>query len=213
MELTKFGHASVVLERDGRRLVIDPGVFTDASALDGAEAVLITHEHVDHFVEERIRGVLAEVPGLEVWTNPAVGAVLGDGGGRVHVVGAGDAFLVAGFDVKVFGEWHAVIHPDIPVVRNVGFLVDDAVFHPGDALIAPDVPVEVLLVPAHAPWSKTGELVDWVREVKPGRALGIHDGLLNEVGLGLVARLLGDGGPGTGAPYRQVGVGERVSVG
>ena len=213
MELTKFGHASVVLERDGRRLVIDPGAFTDASALDGAEAVLITHEHVDHFVEERIRGVLAEVPGLEVWTNPAVGAVLGDGGGRVHVVGAGDAFLAAGFDVKVFGEWHAVIHPDIPVVRNVGFLVDDAVFHPGDALIAPDVPVEVLLVPAHAPWSKTGELVDWVREVKPGRALGIHDGLLNEVGLGLVARLLGDGGPGTGAPYGQVGVGERVSVG
>ncbi|MFD9741506.1 MBL fold metallo-hydrolase [Umezawaea sp. NPDC059074] len=213
MELTKFGHASVVLERDGRRLVIDPGVFTDASALDGAEAVLITHEHVDHFVEERIRGVLAEVPGLEVWTNPAVAAVLGDVGGRVHGVGAGDAFLAAGFDVKVFGEWHAVIHPDIPLVRNVGFLVDDAVFHPGDALIAPDVPVEVLLVPAHAPWSKTGELVDWVREVKPVRAVGIHDGLLNEVGLGLVARLLGDGGPGTGAPYGQVGVGERVSVG
>jgi L-ascorbate metabolism protein UlaG (beta-lactamase superfamily) len=213
MELTKFGHASVALERDGRRLVLDPGVFTDASAVDGAEAVLITHEHVDHFLEERIRAVLAEVPGLEVWTNPAVAAVLGDLGSRVHAVGRGDAFVAAGFDVKVFGEWHAVIHPDIPLVRNVGFLVDDSVFHPGDALIVPEVPVELLLVPAHAPWSKTGELVDWVREVKPGRAVGIHDGLLNETGSGLVARLLGEGGPGTGAPYGQVGVGDRVSVG
>jgi L-ascorbate metabolism protein UlaG (beta-lactamase superfamily) len=213
MELTKFGHASVALERDGRRLVLDPGVFTDASALDGAEAVLITHEHVDHFQEDRIRAALADVPGLEVWTNPAVAAALEGLGSRVHAVGAGDAFTAAGFDVKVFGEWHAVIHPDIPIVRNVGFLVDDTVFHPGDALITPDVPVDTLLLPAHAPWSRTADLVDYVREVKPGLAIGVHDALLSELGLGLVARLLGEGGPGTGAPYQRVAVDERVSVG
>jgi L-ascorbate metabolism protein UlaG (beta-lactamase superfamily) len=213
MELTKFGHASVVLERDGRRLVLDPGSFTDASALDGAEAVLITHEHVDHFLEDRIRAALAEVPGLEVWTNPTVAAALEGHGARVHAVGHGDVFTAAGFDVKVFGEWHAVIHPDIPVVRNVGFLVDDAVFHPGDALTTPDVPVDTLLVPAHAPWSRIADLIDYVREVKPGRAIGVHDALLSELGLGLVTRLLGDGGPGTGAPYQRLAVAERVSVG
>jgi L-ascorbate metabolism protein UlaG (beta-lactamase superfamily) len=213
MELTKFGHASVVLERDGRRLVLDPGAFTDASALDGAEAVLITHEHVDHFVEDRIRAALADVPGLEVWTNPTVATALEGHGARVHAVGRGDAFTAAGFDVKVFGEWHAVIHPDLPVVRNVGFLVDDAVFHPGDALTTPDVPVDTLLVPAHAPWSRISDLIDYVREVKPGRAIGIHDALLSELGLGLVTRMLGDGGPGTGAPYQRVGVAERVTVG
>ncbi|HEX6339688.1 MBL fold metallo-hydrolase [Umezawaea sp.] len=213
MELTRFGHASVALERDGRRLVLDPGAFTDASALDGAEAVLITHEHVDHFLEDRIRAALADSPGLEVWTNPAVAAALDGLGPRVRAVGAGDAFTAAGFDVKVFGEWHAVIHPDIPVVRNVGFLVDDALFHPGDALTTPDVPVDTLLVPAHAPWSRTADLIDWVREVKPGRAIGVHDALLSELGLGLVTRMLGEGGPGTGAPYQRVEVGERVTVG
>jgi L-ascorbate metabolism protein UlaG (beta-lactamase superfamily) len=213
MELTKFGHASVVLERDGRRLVVDPGSFTAASALDGAEAVLITHEHADHFLEDRIRAALADVPGLEVWTNPTVAAALDGPCGRVHAVGAGDAFTAAGFDVKVFGEWHAVIHPDIPIVRNVGFLVDDTVFHPGDALTTPDVPVDTLLVPAHAPWSRISDLIDWVREVRPGRAIGIHDALLSELGLGLVARMLGDGGPGIGAPYQRVAVDERVSAG
>ncbi|PRY38051.1 MBL fold metallo-hydrolase [Umezawaea tangerina] len=212
MELTKFGHASVALERDGRRLVVDPGGFTDASALDGAEAVLITHEHLDHFVEDRIRAALADVPGLEVWTNPAVAAALEGAGPRVHAVGHGDAFTAAGFDVKVFGEWHAVIHPDIPRIHNVGFLVDDAVFHPGDAFTTPEVPVDTLLVPVHAPWSKLAEVIDWIREVKPGRAFGMHDVLLSETGLGLVARLLGEGGPGTGAPYRRIGVDERVGL-
>jgi L-ascorbate metabolism protein UlaG (beta-lactamase superfamily) len=213
MELTKFGHAAVSLERDGRRLVLDPGVYTDATALDGASAVLITHEHADHFLEERIRAALAASPELEVWTNPAVAASLEGAGPRVHVVGDGDAFTAAGFEVRVFGEWHAQIHPDIPRVRNVGFLVDDTVFHPGDALIAPDVPVDTLLVPVHAPWSKTGEVVDWVREVKPARTFGMHDVLLSEIGLGMMDRFLGEHGLGTGAVHRRLAVDERVSLG
>jgi L-ascorbate metabolism protein UlaG (beta-lactamase superfamily) len=213
MELTKFGHAAVALERDGQRLVLDPGVYTDATALDGASAVLITHEHADHFLEERIRAALAASPELEVWTNPTVAASLEGAGSRVHVVGDGDAFTAAGFEVRVFGEWHAQIHPDIPRVRNVGFLVDDTVFHPGDALIAPDVPVDTLLVPVHAPWSKTGEVVDWVREVKPARTFGMHDVLLSEIGLGMMDRFLGEHGLGTGAVHRRLAVEERVSLG
>ncbi|WNV88572.1 MBL fold metallo-hydrolase [Umezawaea sp. Da 62-37] len=213
MELTKFGHASVALERDGRKLVIDPGGFTDASALDGAEAVLITHGHLDHFVEDRVRAALADVPGLEVWTNPSVAAELEGAGPRVHTVGHGDAFTAAGFDVKVFGEWHARIHPDIPLIKNVGFLVDDTVFHPGDAFTTPEVPVDTLMVPVHAPWSKLAEVIDWIREVGPARAFGMHDVLLSETGLGLFARMLGEGGPGTGAPYRRVAVDERVDLG
>src|SRR4051794_34499497 len=58
MELMKHGHACVVLGDGDRRLVIDPGVFTDAGALDGADAVLITHEHADHFAPDRLRAAL-----------------------------------------------------------------------------------------------------------------------------------------------------------
>ena len=36
MELTKHGHACVVLSDGDRRLVIDPGAFTEPTALDGA---------------------------------------------------------------------------------------------------------------------------------------------------------------------------------
>jgi len=212
MELTKQGHACVVLADDDRRIVIDPGVFTDPAALDGATAVLVTHEHPDHFEPVRLRAALDAWPGLEIWTNRAVAAVLDGPAGRVHVVGAGDAVEVAGVPVQVHGEWHAVIHPEIPRVPNVGFLLDGQVFHPGDALTVPDEPVSTLLLPVHGPWSKVAEVIDYVRAVNADRALAIHDGLLNDAGHAVVGGLLGERGPGTPTPFQRLDPGDTVEL-
>ncbi len=212
MELTKHGHACVVLEDGDRRLVIDPGAFTEASALDGVGAVLITHEHPDHFAPDRLRAALDADPALEVWTNKSVAAQLAGLGARVHVVGNGDAVSVAGFDVQVHGELHAEIHPDIPRIANIGFLVEGHVFHPGDALTVPDQPVATLLVPMHAPWSKTAEIIDYVRAVHADQAFAVHDGLLNDTGLGIVGGLLGERGPGTPTPFSRLAPGDSVEL-
>ncbi len=211
MELTKHGHACVVLSDGDRRLVIDPGAFTEPGALDGASAVLITHEHPDHFVADRLRAALEADPALEIWTNGAVAALL-DGGGRVHTVGHGDSVTVAGFEVQVHGELHAQIHPDIPRVANVGFLIDGVVFHPGDAFTVPDRPVATLLLPLHAPWSKTAEVIDYVRAVDADQAYAVHDGLLNDAGLGIVSGLLGERGPGTPTPMARLAPGDAVEL-
>ena len=212
MQLTKHGHACVVLSEDDRRLVVDPGAFTADDAWTGATALLLTHEHADHFVPDKVRAALDADPSLEVWTNSSVAGQLGGAGPRLHVVGAGDVFTAAGFDVSVHGEWHEVIHPDIPRVRNVGFLVEGTVFHPGDALTVPEVAVPTLLLPAHAPWSKTGELIDYLRAVRAERAFAVHDGLLNDTGLGLLTGLFGERGPGQPTPYARLAPGESVAV-
>jgi L-ascorbate metabolism protein UlaG (beta-lactamase superfamily) len=213
MELTKFGHACVRLAKEDQRLVIDPGVFTDPAALDDAAAVLVTHEHADHFMESSLRAAAESNPALEIWTNTSVAAQLTGLGNRVHAVGEGDQFTAAGFNVTVHGTWHAIVHPDIPRITNIGFLIDNTVFHPGDALTAPQQPIENLLLPVHAPWSKMAEIIDWIREVKPTRTYAIHDSLLNENGLGLVAGLLGERGPGTGVPYARLAPGESITLG
>jgi L-ascorbate metabolism protein UlaG (beta-lactamase superfamily) len=212
MELTKHGHACVVLSDGERRLVIDPGAFTEPSALDGASAVLITHEHADHFVPDRVRAALDADPALEVWTNKSVAAQLEGLGSRVHVVGNGDAVTAAGFEVRVHGELHAEIHPDVPRIANIGFLVNGQVFHPGDALTVPDQPVETLLVPMHAPWSRTADLIDYVRAVHADQAFGVHDGLLNDTGCGLVTGLLGERGPGTPTPFSRLAPGDSAEL-
>jgi L-ascorbate metabolism protein UlaG (beta-lactamase superfamily) len=212
MELIKYGHACVVLCEGERRLVVDPGAFTDPTALDGASAVLVTHEHPDHFVADRLRAAMDADPALEIWTNSSVAGQLEGLGGRVHVVGHGDAASVAGFDVHVHGELHAQIHPEIPQVKNVGFLVDGQVFHPGDALTVPDEPVATLLLPVHAPWSKASEVIDYVRAVHADQAYAVHDGLLNDTGLGLLGGLLGERGPGTPTPFSRLAPGDSVEL-
>lgn len=209
MELTKFGHACVRLEKDGRVLVIDPGALSAESALDGAHAVLITHEHFDHLEPVRLAKLPAEV---EIWTCEAVAGKLRDVAAQVRTVRHGDGFETAGFRVDVIGEWHAHNLPDMPRVQNVGFLVDEEVFYPGDAFTTPGVEVGVLLVPTGAPWLKASEVLGYLREVRPQRAYSTHDGLYNEAGLKLVDNWLEAEGAKQKAEMRRLAVGETVTL-
>ena len=194
MKLTKKRHACVRLEKHGQTLVIDPGAFSEEDAAVGADAILVTHEHADHFSEDRLRAGLEANPGAELWTLASVADQISAAfPGRVHTVGEGDAFTAAGFEVQVYGQLHAVIHPEIPRITNVGYLVDGSVFHPGDALTVPGQEVDTLMLPVMAPWNKISEIIEYVREVAPRRAVDVHDALLTDLARpiydGLIGRL------------------------
>ena len=201
MRLWKLGHACVRLERAGSVLVIDPGSLTEPEAVQDADAVLVTHEHFDHFAESCLRSAAAARPGLEVWTVPAVAQVLSDLGHRVHSVSDGDRFVVAGFHVRAYVGAHTRAHPDLPPVENAGFLVEGDVFHPGDALTLPGVPVDTLLVPLQGSWTQLSATIDWIRQVRPRRAVAIHDSGLSPVGRAILDGYLGANGPGIGTAY------------
>ncbi|MEV4332041.1 MBL fold metallo-hydrolase [Streptomyces sp. NPDC049597] len=206
MRIVKKTHSCVRLEKDGSTLVIDPGGFSEPDAALGADAVLVTHEHPDHFDEGRLRAALEANPAAGIWTLRSVAAQLSAAfPGRVHTVGHGDTFTAAGFDVQVHGELHAVIHPDIPRITNVGYLVDGSLFHPGDALTVPDRPVDTLMLPVHAPWSKISEVIDYVREVRPRRAIDVHDAYLADIARPVYDRQIGGLG---GAEHGRLAPGE-----
>jgi L-ascorbate metabolism protein UlaG (beta-lactamase superfamily) len=176
MQLTKFRHSCIRVDDGDRTLVLDPGVFSDVdSALDGADAVLITHEHRDHLDADRVRAAAKADPRLRIWAPASVAGALADLGEQVVAVGPDESFDAAGFAVRTFGGQHALIHPLIPIVANVGYLIDAAVYHPGDSLVVPPVPVQTLLLPAVAPWSKVSEVIDFAIAVRAPRAYPIHD--------------------------------------
>ena len=209
MRIIKYTHACVRLEKGDQALVIDPGSFSEEEPLDGAQAVLITHEHVDHLDA----GKLERHTEAEIWTNASTAALLTNvDPERVHVVGHGDSFMAAGFGVGVLGELHEVIHPDLPRVPNIGFLLDESFFHPGDAFTVPSVPVRTLMVPTSAPWLRGADSVDFIRAVRPELALSVHDGMLNDIGLGVIDGLLGSMAEKAGSAYRRLSPGQSVDA-
>lgn len=225
MKLTKFTHACVRLEKDGHVLVIDPGTFSESEeALAGAHAVLVTHEHNDHVDRPAVLAALRGNSALEVYAPAGVAKSLTDGAkvdaagsetlaNRIHAVEPGSDFEAAGFPVRTFGGQHAIIHAQIPVVSNIGYLVDGNVFHPGDSFVVPDgINVQTLLVPIHAPWSKVGEVVDFVISVRAPKAFPVHDGLLNELGRGIVEGHVTRIGARYGTTYTRLGPRESVEV-
>jgi L-ascorbate metabolism protein UlaG (beta-lactamase superfamily) len=218
MLLTKFTHACVRLEQDGRVLVFDPGNFSETEqALAGADAVLVTHEHPDHIDVDAVTAALLADHSLQLFAPAGVAAqLLGkvpDAAQRIHAVAPGEDFEAAGFSVRCFGGQHALIHPQIPVVANIGYFVDSNVYHPGDSFVVPDgVDVQTLLVPIHAPWNKVGEVVDFVVGVRAPKAFPIHDALLNENGRGLVEGHVTRLGAKYGTEYRHLSSGDAVEV-
>ncbi len=183
MKITKYSHACVRIERDGAVLVIDPGTFSEPEALDGVDAVLITHEHFDHLDVDKLADALARRPAVTVHTHPDVVPKLEAMAEVVHPVRSGEQFSAAGFSVRAYGGLHAVIHPDIPPVANLGFLVEESIYHPGDSFDVPvGAQVDTLFVPVSGPWLKLSESVDFVRAVAPRRAFALHDHLLSRAG-------------------------------
>jgi L-ascorbate metabolism protein UlaG (beta-lactamase superfamily) len=218
MLLTKYTHACIRLEKDGHALVIDPGSFSELEvALKGAATVLITHEHEDHVDRERLPGILSASDGMQVYAPERVAEELRElvpeAAGRIHAAAPQTRFSVSGFEIRTYGGQHALIHPHIPVVDNIGYLIDDNVYHPGDALIVPHrQAVPTLLVPVHGPWSKTAEVIDFLTSVRPARAYPIHDGLLNRNGQGIVEKHLARFGEQYGTRYQHLEPGQSVTV-
>ena len=197
MRITKFGHACVRIESGDATVVLDPGGFTDREAVQGATAVLITHEHPDHYDPDHLRA--SDAP---VFTIGAVATKIRldapDVAERVTVVQPGSTVDV-GVPVRVVGEKHAIIHPELPHFDNSGYLIEvegTTVFHPGDSLTTPGQDIDLLLLPVSAPWLKISECIDYARDVGASRSLAIHDAVYSEAGLaiadGHLQRFLGE---------------------
>ncbi len=191
MHLTHFGHSCLLATFDDdaeTTVLFDPGVFSHGfEGITGLSAILITHQHPDHVDTSRLPALVDGNPGAALYADPQTAAQLGEPWTAVNV---GDELSVGGLRVRGVGGVHAVIHPEIPLVDNISYLVGDGehparLMHPGDALYIPREPVDVLALPAAAPWMKISEGVEYLRAVNPNSAIPIHQGIVNPDAYGI----------------------------
>ena len=184
VKITRMGHAAVVIEAVGTRLLIDPGNLSadETFDLEGLDGIVVTHQHPDHLDSDRIGGLLERNEGATLLCDPdtAEAAELGAWTSHSH----DDQTYIGGLTVLGVGAQHAEILPDLPRIANTGVLVsaggEPTLFHPGDSYEHSPDGVDVLALPLTAPWAKISETVDFVTRVSPATLFPIHDSAISE---------------------------------
>jgi L-ascorbate metabolism protein UlaG (beta-lactamase superfamily) len=203
--VTWLGHATVLIEAAGARLLTDPVLRDRIAHLKrhaphpevpaDVDAVLISHMHHDHFDPPSLRPFLgaaaivpegAQLPGFEV-----------------HGVHAGDTVQVRDATVEAVQAWHdGRRHPGTKALDTLGYLVE-GIWFAGDTELNPAMEdlrgrVDVALIPIWG-WGPSlgpghldpAEAARAVELIAPRLAIPIHWGTFLPYGLGKrYARLL-----------------------
>ncbi len=181
MRITKIGHCCLVIEDKGVKLLTDPGNFTTGqNEVTGISAVLITHEHADHFHIDSLKKVLANNPSARVITNTAVSTLLAKESIPFEIVAHKDETDVGGILIQGYGDTHAEIYITIPPVENTGYMIGEKLFYPGDAFYDPGIPVDILALPVAGPWMKISDAIEYARTINPKIAFGVHDAMYKD---------------------------------
>lgn len=211
MKVTKFEHATMVLDKGGSTVIIDPGVYTTPlTDVTGVVAIVITHEHADHWTSEQLERILERNPDARILGPAGVAAAAPDF--AVEVVKHGDKLAIDPFELEFFGEKHAIIHESIPIVDNVAVLVDGDFYYAGDSYTLPGVPVTALAVPIGAPWLKIGDAMDYVLAVKPKHTFPVHDAPLSQIGKGMTRSRIEAMTAQVGGEYHLIEPGESLDL-
>lgn len=212
MKLTKYGHSCFALEQSGEVLVIDPGAWaTDFTSPNGVVGVVITHEHADHFDEEKLQTIIDKNPGAIIYAPVDVTTKIPNL--PTEVVSTGDLVQARAFTLEFTGGAHATIHKDFhSKFQNLGVIVNDILYHPGDSLALPGKPIKVLSLPIVAPWEKVSESIDFLMKVNPELIFPTHDAMLSELGIGLYDRWHSLAAEKLGANYKRLASGETIDI-
>lgn len=207
MQITKYEHSCIEVKEGSSRLIIDPGIFSkslnDFSIID---AVVITHEHQDHFDPVKIQSIIKANPSVQIITTSQVAKALNSKNAKTARLG--EEYSIGKLKLEFFGEKHELFTD----VENIAVLVNNRFYHPGDSYTLPNVPVEVLSAPASAPWLRVTEASKFITDIRPKIAFPSHNALLSEIGESIHYRILSNAAKGAKIDWKVLKPGESIII-
>lgn len=177
MRITKYPQSHLVLNKDGVKLLIDPGSITFGAGFkveDFADipAFLLTHSHPDHLDPQNAKALME---GKKVYGNSDVVNQLKGMGVEAIEIHDGEEFEVEGYKIKAIDLPHCKMQDGTDGPPNTGFLIDGVLFHPGDGDIAPEgVKADDLALPIAGPTITLDGALKFATDVEAKIVIPIH---------------------------------------
>ncbi len=182
MKISKFLHSCLVFEKQGFKLLVDPGMFSFVEGMITPEmfsdvsAIIITHNHPDHLDIDRLKKILA-ISQAEVYANNQVLQDLEKAGINAVLLNEG-AIKIGPFKIEAISVKHEPLLDSL-APEMTALIIDDRILHPVDSfeeklLIYKDI--ELLLLPVMAPFTTELKVADFADRLQPKQILPVHDG-------------------------------------
>jgi L-ascorbate metabolism protein UlaG (beta-lactamase superfamily) len=187
MKVSKYIHSCLLIEKNGDRILVDPGKFSfleDAvkpEDFTGLSAVLITHDHADHVDDDALKRIVRKNPPAKVFANSELRESLAKRGVEAEAFEEGTR-QIGGIGVRAVVAAHARMLGATPP-RNVGYVIDQALLIPGDSYaveLESFRGIRALALPVSAPWTNELETGAFAERIGPREVLPIHDGYMKD---------------------------------
>jgi L-ascorbate metabolism protein UlaG (beta-lactamase superfamily) len=203
-QLTYVGHATVVIDLDGVRLITDPVLrprvlhlrrvtSVPAEALRGLDAVLLSHAHWDHLDLPSLERLGKELP--IVCPKGLSGLLRRKRFAHVTTLEEGEEVTIGALAVRAVHAEHDGGRGPLGSSGELGFVITGSrtVYFAGDTDLFDDLgafgPIDVALIPVAGWGSKVGpghldpeRAAEAVRRLQPRVAIPIHWGTLAPIG-------------------------------
>lgn len=181
MKIAKYEHACFVVEQDNESLIIDPGKWTTNLVIPkNVVGLIITHDHQDHMNREIIQKIIEINPTATIVAHENIVSGLQEFSTKPVV--PNEEIAISNFNLEFFGGNHAIIQSDMPLITNLGVLINKSLYYSGDSFAVPDKNVDILALPIAAPWLKFSEMTDFLTAIHPKIAFPTHDAILSDAG-------------------------------